>query len=1074
MTKSSASCTGPMLRHPVGRAKLLPVGFERGGGFVSAMAMLAALVSPSHVAAQSSESATEVAARADTLMRDSFSIGSNDGAVCQVQAELRDPAFSSMFDRAWTIVCRDAAQAVGRVYALRGADAVARVTGRPGAASCASGQADGILTRSDCSDLFPGVPGRRYVTSGGGTTYVVEGIAAYDDALKLAIASVMNGRPEQGVIRVATTSVGDADALARIQVASLPADRALAEGYRQNNSGDYASAAVYFEALERRGSATSAYGIEPSEFTLNRALQLSNLGDFAEAERLFAVVEETRTTDIVQTRLRRNFRAMNALNRRDFDGALAYLATPVDAPGLEALMAGGAISISPTIASGLNSGVNSVAQLADEQRLSPGERAILLDAQADQLTGTVRRLGGDLSGARTALETALIRALSVREGRVTSIIRLRAQTMAELAMVDEASGNLSGADQLLRDAITLVETQYPETMALASSRARYAAFASRNGREEEALTTYRLVVAGLMQQKRQLTGLFNQMTPYFRMLVARQGSDPGAAAEFFTASQLLVRPGVADTQAVLARELSGGSGDAAGAFRQANTLSREIERSRIALSGLSGDENAAARADMLMRIETLSGLQTATLSRLAEFPQYRAVSQDSISLSDLQATLESHEAYLKLMVVGDAVYAMMVTNGGAWVWQPTIDRAGLDAAVDNLRSTISVFEGGVYNTYPFDAQASHKLFTDLFAPVASQLRGYRHIVFEPDGAMLRMPINVLIPDQSSVDAYVARASQPGADPFDMRGVQWLGRSSRVSTSVSPLAFRTTRRTPASMASRRYLGMGNNTPVSDVTTVAAVRAASPDAASGCNWGLGEWNRPIPATELTAARTLLGEATGEVITGNAFTDRQIRERTDLSSYRILHFATHGLVTPPRPECPTRPALLTSFDSADSDGLLSFDEIFDLRIDADLVILSACDTAGQASVAATRAAGVTTGGGSSLDGLVRAFIGAGGRSVLASHWPVPDDFNATGRLITGLFTGLGTATLADALGGAQDELMDQAETSHPYYWAGFAIIGDGQRRLLAGSMAEAETTATQIASDISHGLSAARRGL
>jgi CHAT domain-containing protein len=134
------------------------------------------------------------------------------------------------------------------------------------------------------------------------------------------------------------------------------------------------------------------------------------------------------------------------------------------------------------------------------------------------------------------------------------------------------------------------------------------------------------------------------------------------------------------------------------------------------------------------------------------------------------------------------------------------------------------------------------------------------------------------------------------------------------------------------------------------------------------------------------------------------------------------------------------MTSFGDADSDGLLSFSEIYDLKIDADLVILSACDTAGKASVAATREAGVTTGGDFALDGLVRAFVGAGGRSVVASHWPVPDDYNATKRLISGLFTAPpGTAT-ATALRNAQTQLMSEAQTSHPYYWSGFAIIGDG----------------------------------
>jgi CHAT domain-containing protein len=79
------------------------------------------------------------------------------------------------------------------------------------------------------------------------------------------------------------------------------------------------------------------------------------------------------------------------------------------------------------------------------------------------------------------------------------------------------------------------------------------------------------------------------------------------------------------------------------------------------------------------------------------------------------------------------------------------------------------------------------------------------------------------------------------------------------------------------------------------------------------------------------------------------------------------------------------------------------------------------------------------------VRAFIGAGGRSVVASHWPAPDDFNATQRLIAGLFErGVGRP-LGLAMRDAQRPLMDDATTSHPYYWADFAIIGDGAQPLI-----------------------------
>ena len=94
------------------------------------------------------------------------------------------------------------------------------------------------------------------------------------------------------------------------------------------------------------------------------------------------------------------------------------------------------------------------------------------------------------------------------------------------------------------------------------------------------------------------------------------------------------------------------------------------------------------------------------------------------------------------------------------------------------------------------------------------------------------------------------------------------------------------------------------------------------------------------------------------------------------------------------------------------------------------------------------MASGGGNALDGLVRSFIGAGGRSVIASHWPAPDDFDATKRLIGGLFGAARGTSVADALWGTQMKLMDDKQTSHPYYWAGFAIIGDGAQALLTDS--------------------------
>lgn len=996
----------------------------------------------------------------DPTLRDRFAIGSQGGALCEVQATVRDRVVAGMFDRAWLILCRDASRPVGTVRMLRASPDAARARieqGRAGTVTCTAPDA--------CTVKGSDVSWRTRIEADGDTSYAVEGFAAYGDALDLALESIRQRRIVPGVIEVATTSVGGNDSFARTLAGTVDLDKALAEGYRRNHSGDYADAAEFFEALSRRAAEESgAAGLDPTEFTLNRALQKSNLGQFAEADRLFAEAEAVPTSDPVQLRLRRNFRAIHALNRQDYDAAAAILQTPI-APLANPIGTDGAsVTLTPQIAAELNSGgAGVVQQAADSERLTPAERATIIDAQATHLLGVVERLRGDATAAKAAQRKGLSDALAVREGRVTSIIRLRSQMLGELAASEEDLGDDAGADARFRDSVALLAAEYPETTALASARARYAAFLARHGREDEALAIYRDVVTALAGSQRALTGMTNRMAPYYRLLATRAATDRQAIADFFVASQLQVRPGVADTQAVLARELSSGSDDGARLFRQATNLDRDIERARIEDARLAQlpvtPEIAALRADLKTRLDNLGFQQAETLARLSAFPQFRVVAPGTLSLADLQAVLRPDEAYLKMLVVGDAVYAMLAGPADARLWRAEIGAADLERAVDQLRATISTVEGGQRVTYPFDAATARALYTQLFGPVADRLPTIAHLIFEPDGAMLRLPINLLITSDQGLADYQQRLADPAADPFDMREIAWLGRSVRPSTSVSALAFRNARQAAPSRAAHQYFGLGQNEPVSGTLPPLGARGAAPGAMDDdCRWSLAQWSRPISADELrTASNAMKGDAAA-LLTGSAFTDTAVKARADLDQYRIIHFATHGLVTAPRPSCPARPALVTSFGDRDSDGLLSFQEIYDLKIDADLVILSACDTAGAATVAATREAGVSRGGGNALDGLVRAFIGAGGRSVIASHWPAPDDFDATQRLIGGLFAVPEGESVADALWATQQRLMDDRLTSHPYYWAGFAIVGDGAQALLHnGGTATAAATGT-----------------
>ena len=992
---------------------------------------------------------TALAQGMDPTLRDSFSIGDQGGSLCEVQATVRDEVVKGMFDRAWTIVCRDASQPVGYVRMLRATPEETRARidnaiGRTGAITCVK---DGGCTVHDTNIAW-----KTRIEAAGGTTYAVEGFEAYGDALDIALESIRQRKVVPGVIKVATISVGGNDGFARTIAGTIDVDKALAEGYRRNHSGDYAEAAEFFEALSRRAAEEqSAADIDPTEVTLNRALQRSNLGEFAEAERLFAEVEAIPTGDPVQLRLRRNFRAINALNQRDYDGAAARLQTPIPLLTTGVTVAGDAVTLTPQIVAGVNSGDNArvIRQSNDRERLSPLERAQIIDAQAIHLLGTVERLRGNAQASKTAQLKGLTDAIAVREGRVTSIIRLRSQMLGELALAEEASGDKAAADARFRESVNLLAVEYPETNALASARARYAAFLTREGQDDRAMGIYREVVTALASTQRSTAGMANMMAPYYRLLAARAATEPKAIEDFFIASQLQIRPGVADTQAVLARELSSGSSDGARLFRQATTLNRDLERARIEDARLAqlpeSPEVNALRADIKAQLDNLSVQQAETVAALSAFPQYRVVASGKLDLAELQQVLRPDEAYLKMLVVGDGVYAMLVEQGGAQLWKSDISASGLDTAVDTIRSTISLVENGRRVTYPFDAATSYKLYGQLFAPVAARLPTIAHLIFEPDGAMLRLPINLLVTADTGLAAYEKRVLDPNADPFDMRQIAWLGRTSRPSTAVSTLGFRNARQAAPSKAANQYFGLGENLPVGSRLPSLGTRGAVAGGVDGdCLWDAAQWARPISADELVTARNAMGRDAGTLLTGGAFTDSAVKNRADLGDYRIIHFATHGLVTAPRPACPARPALVTSFGGQDSDGLLTFQEIFDLKIDADLVILSACDTAGAASVAATREAGLS-GGGNALDGLVRSFIGAGGRSVIASHWPAPDDFDATQRLIGGLFAANQGTSVADALWGTQLRLMDDQQTSHPYYWAGFAIIGDGGQALL-----------------------------
>jgi CHAT domain-containing protein len=158
---------------------------------------------------------------------------------------------------------------------------------------------------------------------------------------------------------------------------------------------------------------------------------------------------------------------------------------------------------------------------------------------------------------------------------------------------------------------------------------------------------------------------------------------------------------------------------------------------------------------------------------------------------------------------------------------------------------------------------------------------------------------------------------------------------------------------------------------------------------------------------------------------------RERAlspDLNQYRVLHFATHGLLNTARPQFSGIVLSLYDEKGRERDGFLRLNQIYNLRLANDLVVLSACSTALGKDVR-----------GEGLIGLTRGFMYAGAPRVIASLWKVDDE--ATAELMKLFYRNLLKENMpaAKALSAAQAEMQQQPRWRSPYYWGAFTLQGD-----------------------------------
>ncbi len=433
-------------------------------------------------------------------------------------------------------------------------------------------------------------------------------------------------------------------------------------------------------------------------------------------------------------------------------------------------------------------------------------------------------------------------------------------------------------------------------------------------------------------------------------------------------------------------------------------------------------EEAALRQELRRLAEEQRTLEDELQAR---FPRYgRLVSTLPVGRREIARALLPGEAVLQFVVTRDASFALLLRRDGTvLLHRSDLGRRRLADAVRRLRRALTLEEGIV----PFDMKLAHELYRTLLGEAMDrELDGLRHLVLVPDGALASLPFGVLL-------------REPAA-PGNYREAAWVARDLALSAVPSVRSFLLLRTaTGPSSAERPFLGVGDPLLQGQGRGRGAVRRAIEACVEEGRYDPAIL-RALPAlpetrAEIQRVRDLLGRKGSKLLTGARAREAIVR-RTDLKRYRILSFATHGLLPGELP-CRNEPGLVLTPPNrarAEDDGLLSGSEIARLDLDADWVVLSACNTVGPDGVL----------GGASLNGLSAAFFHAGARTLLASHWDVASE--PTVALMTSLFRSYARAPQlgkAEALRRARIRLMQDPERAHPVFWGAFVLIGDGGAR-------------------------------
>lgn len=411
--------------------------------------------------------------------------------------------------------------------------------------------------------------------------------------------------------------------------------------------------------------------------------------------------------------------------------------------------------------------------------------------------------------------------------------------------------------------------------------------------------------------------------------------------------------------------------------KRLNERLAELEKQAGASSDSRGRAKLRAQED-----DTRRQLEQHRIQLYAAHPEMAAQRENAPPMSLTQCAdllPDSETALVEFISTQEKLYALTIRRSGRS--QPTIRVHAISVSKEELANEVDGWTGQLGARDLGYQRAGRKLYEQLIAPLAAGLRSAKLLVIVPDGPLWNLPFQALIDGNGHhlIESYAV---------FYAPSLTYL-RETRLAHSVRP------------PASHQLLAIGD-----------------PESA----------DLPDAARQLNTIAEIYGSANSKVLTGVNATKAVWRQQAP--QYRILHIATHGILNERNPLY----SYLLFSGSTNSERTFEARELLNMNIHPDLVVLSACET-GRGRIAE----------GEGLVGMSWAFLLAGAPTAVVSQWKT--DSAGTADLMIAMHAEFKKAVSpshafgrARGLQAAELALMQRPEYRHPFYWAGFVMVGDG----------------------------------